>query len=446
MKQKNYLIFGLGKSGKASFNLLYNKKDKFYLFDENISLRKEMLESTLNLRNVFVVNDVDKIIINFVDIIILSPGVSINLPILKYAKRLSKEIISELELGFRYCKNKIIAITGTNGKTTTVSLLYDIFKTAGFQVEKVGNIGCPLCDRVKEVNRKTIFICEVSSFQLEAIKNFKPFTAGILNIDIDHLNRHKTFNIYKNTKLKLFKNMKNAKIVLNKNIKYTNKKLKIYKFGFSKVKNGCFCKNNEIYYSNKGKTYKICNINETSLKGNHNLENIMACICFAKFFKIKNEYIIKALNSFKNISHRIEKVYEKDNKNFYDDSKATNLHSCIKAMQTMTRPTILILGGSDKGYLFDGIFKNLNPNIVEVLVCGQIANKVKQAAKRNKAKVQVFKTLKEATIHACSQLHNGQDLLLSPAAASFDEFNSYKERGEKFLSYIKEYYEKNNFN
>ncbi len=446
MKQKNYLIFGLGKSGKASFNLLYNKKDSFYLYDENSILRKEMLENTLNLRNVFVVNDVDKIVIGFVDIIILSPGVSINLPILKYAKRLSKEIISELELGFRHCKNKIIAITGTNGKTTTVSLLYEIFKTAGFQVEKVGNIGCPLCDKVKNVNRKTIFICEVSSFQLEAIKKFKPFTAGILNIDIDHLNRHKTFNIYKNTKLKIFKNMKNAKIVLNKELSYKNHKLKIYKFGFSRVKNGCFCKNNEIFYSKKAKIKKVCNVNETSLKGNHNLENIMACICFAKMFKIKNKYIIKALNNFKNISHRIEKVYQIDNKEFYDDSKATNVHSCLKAIQTMTRPTILILGGSDKGYFFDEIFKNLSSNIIEVLACGQIANKVKQSAKRNQEEVRVFKNLKEATIYACSKLENGQNLLLSPASASFDEFNSYKERGEKFLSYIKEYYEKNTFN
>ena len=327
MTQKNYLILGLAKSGQASFNLLYNKKDFFYLFDDNADIRKTFFEQTSNCANVFVIECLDKTIIDFIDVIILSPGISINLPILKYAKRKSKQIISELELAYRYCKNKIIAITGTNGKTTTVNLTYDIFKHAGYNVEKVGNIGCPLCERVKKVKRNIVFICEVSSFQLESIKIFKPFTAGLLNITPDHLNRHKTFNCYKKEKYKIFKNMKREKVVLNSNLNYRNKRLKIYKFGFKKIKNGCFVENDKIYFSYNWKKEEICSVFDTNLIGSHNLENIMASICFAKFFKIKNKYIVKALENFKNNSHRIQKVYEKDGKIFYDDSKANTCHN-----------------------------------------------------------------------------------------------------------------------
>ena len=167
----------------------------------------------------------------------------------------------------------------------------------------------------------------------------------------------------------------------------------------------------------------------------------MASICFAKFYKIKNKAIIDALHNFSACSHRIEKIYERGECFFYDDSKATNIDSTIKATKSFKSEIILILGGSDKGYEYDEVFKNLPKNVVEVVACGEVNKKIKEAGLRNSVEVPTFNTLKEATFYAYSKLKNGQSLLLSPASASFDEFKSYKERGEKFLSYIKGYYE-----
>jgi len=441
MKQKNYLIYGLKRSGIASFNLLYNKKDKFYLYDEDINLVQKIYEDVISYNNVFVLKQLNKNIISFIDEIIISPSISIYNPMLQYAKTKGISVISELELGFRFCKNKIVAITGTNGKTTTTSLTAQIFRLAGFKAEEVGNIGVPLCERVNKVSRNTIFICEVSSFQLEAVQKFKPKFAGILNITPDHLNRHKTFLNYKHTKFKIFKNLKNTKVVINQNIFYKNKNLKIFRFGYKKTKNGCYIKNNNIVYAVNGKEENICTVYETNLIGKHNLENIMASICFAKFFHIKNKYIVSALKSFHATSHRIEKIYERAGMSFYDDSKATNIDSCIKATLAFKTPTILILGGSDKGYEYDDIFKNLPKEIILVAAYGQVKEKVKNAGGRCGYEVCTFETLKQATEYCCSVMKTGQNLLLSPASASFDQFSSYKERGEKFLTYIKDYYE-----
>lgn len=443
MKKTNYLIYGLAKSGKAAFELLYNKKDVFYLYDEDDEKRKFFIKNYSCQQNVFVLKSVDKTIIDSVDKIILSPGFSIYLPTLQYAKTKGVEIISELELGFRFSKNKIIAITGTNGKTTTVSLLDNIFKYAHKNSQVVGNIGYPISSFVKK-NKKTVLICEVSSFQLETIKDFKPNYAGILNLTPDHINRHKSFKNYKRTKFKIFKNLtKNNKIVLNENIKFENKNnLKVYTFGFNECKNGCFVKENKFYFANNNKIEEICDISLTKLVGKHNLENIMACICFAKFFKIKNKYIIKALQNFKPISHRIEKVYEINNICFYDDSKSTNIDSTLKAIQSFKKETFLILGGSDKGFNFDDIFKNLNKTITKIFACGEVSSKIVESAKKFNYVVNSYKTLRDATFAACNLLKPNQNLLLSPATASFDEFKNYKDRGEKFLIYVKEFYEK----
>lgn len=444
MKQKRYLIYGLSKSGEAAFNLILNKKDKFYLYDDDKQKRKIFYERTQNLYNVFLLNKIEKAIVNFVDTIIISPGVSIYNPIIEYAKRKKIEVISELELGFRFCKNKIIAITGTNGKTTTVSLLYDIFKTAGYKVEKVGNIGNPLSSIVKNVKRNTILICEVSSFQLEAIDKFNPKFSGILNITIDHIDRHKSFENYKKTKYKIFKNLnKKNQIVLNQNLKVSGiNKNQIYKFGFNKTENGCYLDNEKIVFSKSNKKEVVFMLSDVdTLKGKHNIENIMACVCFAKFFKIKNEYILEAIKNFKNISHRIQKIYQTTNNAFYDDSKATNIDATIKAINSFNEDIFLILGGSDKGYQYDEIFKTLPRNVKDIIACGETSNKIYKTACKYNIELKIFKNLKEATFFACKNLKEGQSLLLSPASASFDEFKNYKDRGEKFLSYIKEFYE-----
>ena len=444
MKQKRYLIYGLAKSGESAFNLIYNKRDLFYLFDDNEQVRKGF-DLKINIKpNVFVLKEIDKTILNNIDELIISPAISIYNDFVVYAKQQNKSVVSELERGFRYCKNKIIAITGTNGKTTTVNLLYDILKLANKKVEKVGNIGTPLSSVVKNVKRKTILICEVSSFQLEAVKTFKPFMAGILNITPDHIDRHKNFITYKKEKVKIFKNLdKKNKIVVNSNLKIKND-CEIYKFSTKRVKKGCFIKNKKIYFASSKKTEEICSVLDLpeQMQNKHNLENILSCICFAKLLKIKNQYIKQAIQNFKLLPHRIQKVYEIENKTFYDDSKATNIDATIKAIESFkNKEIILILGGSDKGYEYSQIFENLTQNIEKVVSCGEVATKIYNTGKIFNIEVEKFLNLKEATIFACKTVKPNQIVLLSPASASFDEFNGYKERGEKFLTYIKDYYE-----
>ncbi len=451
MKQKNILILGLAKSGTASFNLLYNKKDKFYLYDESEAKRNETENLTEQKLNVFILKELDVSILEFINLIVISPSISIFDPFIVKAKRKNIKVISELELGFQNTKNDIIAITGTNGKTTTVSLVNAMFCEAKLPCKLVGNIGTPLCSVVKNTPRRTTYICEVSSFQLEAISKFAPKECGILNITSDHISRHGSFNEYKRTKFKLFSNLKKgAKIVVNSSIINQNysvfKTLKnlyqVYEFGFKKVEKGCYIEEDNIYFSDGKLLEFVCKISDTNLIGSHNLENIMASICFAKFHKISNKNITNALTKFVPAPHRIQNVYQHSGSTFYDDSKATNIDACLKAVNSFASPIVLILGGSDKGYDFDEIFEKLPNNVISVLATGQVANKISLSANKFSKQVNTFETLKQATEYACQNLQIGQDVLLSPACASFDEFTDYKDRGEKFLSYIKGYYEK----
>lgn len=440
---KNILILGMSKSGKSALKLLYNAKNNFYIYDQNEEILTELVESYIDYKNVFIVKTLDEQLLCDLNLIIISPSISIFDPFILKAKSKKINVFSELELGYKYLKNRLIAVTGTNGKTTTVNLINAMFEASKRPSKMVGNIGVPLCEVVTKLPRRTTLICEVSSFQLEAIVKFKPLQAGILNITPDHINRHGSFEEYFKTKFKLFKNLKKgSKIIVNSSLKYKNKNLNIYEFGFEKLAKGCYVKDQKIYFSNGKKHEIVCHLSDTNLIGNHNLENIMASICFAKFNHIKNKHIIEALHNFKPCSHRIEKVYERAENFFYDDSKATNIDATIRAVQSFKSPYILILGGSDKGYEYDEIFKNLNEYTTEIVACGQVATKIEQAGMRNNIAIKTFKTLQEATIYACNKLEKGQSLLLSPASASFDEFKDYKERGEKFLIYIKNYYEK----
>ena len=449
--RKTYLIFGFEKSGQSAFELIYNKKDLFYIYDENLKAQSFAFEKIKGYINAFVVTNLDRKFIKSLSCIILSPGVSVYHKAVEFARKCGVEVVSELEMASRYIKtSKLIAITGTNGKTTTTRLIADILLAAKKKAVACGNIGYSLSAAVKKAKKKAFFVCETSSFQLEAIKNFKPKIACLLNITPDHINRHKTFFNYKKTKFNIAKNLdKNCYFVINKNLSRFKYKNKANCVVFNKNSNGycCFERNGAIYFKNKFKEEFVMNLADISLPGEHNLENILCAISVCKLLKIKNEYIVKAIKNFKLDNHRIQKIYINNNVCFYDDSKATNIDATICAIKSFNSPTILILGGSDKGYEFDEVFKNLSLQIQHILCCGEVRDKIKLSANRFKRNVESFKTLKEATMRACelSKLYDGEiNVLLSPACASFDEFKNYKDRGEKFLEYIKDFYEKNN--
>ena len=440
---KNYFIYGFSLSGKSALNLIYNKKDEFFIYDNNTEIQKEAEIYSKKFDNVYVLNSTNKTLLKTMDVFVISPGVSIYDNIIVWAKRNNKKIIGELELGFRKCRKKIIAITGTNGKTTCVRLLTSILNFANKKALGVGNIGYPLSQAVVDKKKVRYFVCEVSSFQLESIRYFKPKLACILNITKDHINRHKTFKNYANTKKKICSNLtKKDFVVCQENLQINKTSGKIFNFGTKNTKNGCFLHKNNIIFSKNGKQQKVCSVNDFNLIGEHNLKNVLACVCLAKLLKVKNKFIIRALKDFTLSPHRLQKIYTYKSTVFYDDSKATNIDATICAIKSFNLPTTLILGGSDKGCNFDLIFSSLPNHIKFVLGCGEVKEKIEKSAKKFNKNVILFNSLKEATNFACMKAQEVKNVLLSPACASFDEFKNYKHRGEKFLEYIKDYYEK----
>jgi UDP-N-acetylmuramoylalanine--D-glutamate ligase len=448
---KSILICGMARSGRASLDLLYNERDKFFLFDEDETVQRKLADEFFLHLNVFVLRKLEDVVTGHMDKIILSPGFSIFDTKLQIAKSKKIEIVSELEVGYQklqkrpfFLKNSLIAVTGTNGKTTTTRLIFDFLCHAKRHTTLVGNIGIPLCEKAHA--NLTTFVCEVSSFQLEAVKYFHPHIACLLNITPDHLDRHKTMRNYVATKKRIFKNMSHHDFaIINQKLKNVQTKAKVFTFGFKKVDFGCYIEKSNIIFANKGKEQKVCSQSDVFLQGMHNLENVLCAVCVAKILKIKNKFIIDALKTFQPEPHRIQKVFEVDGTTFFDDSKGTNVDATLCAAQTLNpnAQTTLILGGADKGGNFDMLFRNLPKNIKKILVSGDTLQKIFSSAKKYgyTSNLFAFDNLKDATLFACQTARSGENVLLSPACSSFDEFKNYEDRGEKFLEYIKSFYE-----
>jgi len=441
---KTYLIYGCGRSGVAALNLIWNKKDVFYIFDKSKHKQKEMYELYKDKFNIFVLSKIEKDLLKNLTEIIISPSVSIYNKNILFAKSHGVRVISELELGYLKTKNKFMAITGTNGKTTTTKLLFDMMFFSNKKVELVGNIGIPVCEKISK--RKTTFVCEVSSFQLEGCFLFKPHIASILNISYDHINRHRTFKKYIDEKFKIAKNMTSEDyLVLNKNNKEINQKIynfscHIYYFDINNKCLGTYLKNKDIYFFDGKKENKIANLNSTKLYGKHNYENILCAVCMAKLYGVKNKAIQKAIDNFIPYHHRMERFLTNLDVDYIDDSKATNIGATKVAIDAVLSNCHLLLGGSGKGYEFDEIFEDLNDNIKTYIAFGEMGEKIYNTAKKyGFTNVVKFKTLKEATRFAVLNSKPNDTVLLSPACASFDEFESYKDRGEKFKSYVQEF-------
>lgn len=441
--RKSILIWGFASSGKASFDYLYNKKDKFFVFDSSIDVQKEIISRFSATHNVFALNSINKDVIDGMDLIVISPSVSVFDKNISYAKTIGKEVISELELGARNFKGKLVAITGTNGKTTTTRLVGNILKVAGKKHELVGNIGIPICSKLKH-SRGKIFVCETSSFQLEAVKTFHPHIACILNITEDHLDRHKTMKNYEDMKYRIFANQ-GAKdyAVIKMGLGCGKIKSNIYTFGFDEQKNSCYTLDDKIWFDNGKYAEVVCNVSDVPILGRHNIENVMASIAICKLLKIRNKHILQGIKTFVPSEHRLQLVRTVGNVRFFDDSKATNIDAVKVALEAMdkTRNIILLLGGSDKGLSYKQIFEKMPQNVTKILAFGEISNKITKEAGKCGLKVKGYKTLKEATFEACEA--SDCDVLLSPGSASYDEFENYKDRGKKFLEYVEEYFKMN---
>jgi UDP-N-acetylmuramoylalanine--D-glutamate ligase len=372
-------------------------------------------------------------------LMIVSPGVPNDSQILKNARNKGIKMISEVEFAYHYCKGKIIAITGTNGKTTTTSLCGHVFNTCGYKTHIAGNIGLAFSEIVLDVKESEFVSLEVSSFQLDLIENFKPAAALILNITPDHLNRYdNSIDKYGESKQRIYKNQdKNDYLIVNKDskpvIKYlTEHDSKSIYFSLNEEQNdGCFYSDNEVIFRLTGKENFRCSRNEIKIRGEHNLSNAMSVICAAKVFNLDNAGIIKGLQTFESVEHRLEMVRQIDGVKFINDSKATNVDSVWYALKSFDEPILLILGGQDKGNDYEQIKELVLQKVKKIYAIGSSAEKIFNFFHHD-VKVEIEKSLEAAVKSSSREAIKGDVVLLSPACASFDMFNNYEHRGKVF--------------
>jgi len=373
------------------------------------------------------------------ELMIISPGVPSNADVLVKAREKRIKLISEIELAAEYCKGKIIAITGTNGKTTTTSLCAHVMNTCGLKTYSAGNIGFAFSEIALDVKENEFVALEVSSFQLDHIDKFKPKVAVILNITPDHLNRYENkFENYIHSKLRVYKNQnEDDYLVLNKDDEtlmssLTSFKSKDYYFSLKEVQSfGSFLYGDEVKFNVEGKAKFNCKVNDINLKGEHNIANAMAVISAAKIFNADNEKIIEALHSFQGVEHRLELVRIIDGVKFINDSKATNVDSVWYALRSFQEPIFLILGGQDKGNDYNKIKDLVIDRVVKIYAIGSSAEKVFNFFHMY-TKVEIKYSLEEVVLAANNEARQNEVVLLSPACASFDMFDNYEHRGRVF--------------
>ena len=355
-------------------------------------------------------------------------------------------VIGELELAAQLSRGVLTAVSGTNGKTTTVSLLGEIFANSGKVTHVVGNIGYPFSLAALVSREDDVIVCEVSSFQMETADTFHPHVALLTNITEDHLNRHGTMEVYTALKMRMFRNQTASDYaVFNADDPAQNglsKQVhsKVMKFSRKKeVREGAFVRDDTVWLRMDGSEKRICRTDEIYIPGPHNLENALGAVCVAGAMKVPVPVIRHTLKTFRGVEHRIERVRELDGVTYINDSKGTNVDSTIKAVQTMTEPTVIILGGYDKHTSFDPLAREIctSLSIRKAVLIGETAPLIHNALERAGFRETEFaETLGQAVDKARDSAGKGWNVLLSPACASFDMFKDYEERGRVFKNIV----------
>jgi len=444
LENKKILVVGLAVSGVPTVETLFKLGA---IIDINDLKTKDQLKETIDQIH----SMVNELILGKhpdnmkqYDLLVLSPGVPTNLPFIKKAREFGIEVVGELELAYRLSSGDYIAITGTNGKTTTTALVGEIFKLSGKPTEVVGNIGIPAISKALESSSDTQFVTEISSFQLESVSEFRPKVAAILNITPDHLNRHKTMENYIDAKLTVSSNQtEDDYLILNYDNEMTrklgeNKKAKVIFFSRKIEKPGFICVSDKWIVINSGEyQVRICPVEEIFIHGSHNLENALAATGLAYYSGIAPEIIRKGLQEFKGVEHRFELVDEFMGIRFYNDSKGTNPDASIKAIESITGPTILIAGGMDKGSEFESFVEAFEDKVKSLVLIGETADKIKNTAfKLGFKNVTITDVMENAVKIAYDQAQEGYNILLSPACASWDMYPSYEIRGQHFKTCV----------
>ena len=446
-EHKKVLVVGMARSGVAAAQLLRACGADVTVNDskseEELGSQLTPLEG-LQLERKFSCPATD--LLEGKECLVISPGIPDTAPFVLRAKEMGIYVIGELELAAQLSRGTLLSVSGTNGKTTTVSLLGEIFANSGKVTHVVGNIGYPFSLAALVSRPEDVIVCEVSSFQMETADTFHPHVALLTNITEDHLNRHGTMEVYTALKMRMFANQTAEDYAVfnadDPGLNGLSKQVKsrVMKFSRKKeVREGAFVRDDTVFLRMDGSERKICRTDEIYIPGPHNLENALGAVCVAGAMKVPVPVIRHTLRTFKGVEHRIERVRELDGITYINDSKGTNVDSTIKAVQTMTDPTVIILGGYDKHTSFDPLAKEIvnSPMIRHAVLIGETAplirNALERAGFRSTSAADTFGlAVEEARDHAAE----GWNVLLSPACASFDMFKDYEERGRVFKEIV----------
>lgn len=440
---KRTVIIGMGKTGIATARFLGAQGARVVVTDEKPRHQWESPYEQIANEKWLETGTYNAGILRGADLVIPSPGVPPDNEILLAAVQEKIPVISEIELAYRFLKSPIIAVTGTNGKTTTTTLLGKILTQAGKKVFVGGNIGNPLIEYAGNPQTADFIVAEISSFQLQWMEDFHPFIAVLLNVTYDHINYHGSFAEYLRIKSRIFSNqvkadfaILNADDPLQKSMAQSIRAQVICFSSATELPHGIYLKDNTIYFKPFDRPEESFPLSMIKITGRHNVENVMAAIMVARISGCDRDSIIAAITDFSGLPHRIEFTAEKKGVRFYDDSKGTNVGSVVRALDTFSAPVILLLGGRDK----DGDFATLQPllakKVKKVILFGEARDRIGSLLG------EVIPSEKQATLHkaiasAFKNATTGDVVLLSPGCASFDEFKNYKERGNFFKDIVR---------
>ena len=451
IREKKVLVFGSGISGESACRLLLREGAEVVLYDGNDRLDREEILAKISPeegQNVEILlgeltGQQLEGLLDELSLVVMSPGVPTDLPIVEQMRAHGLPIWGEIELAYVFGRGDVLAITGTNGKTTTTALLGEIMKNYKDSVFVVGNIGNPYTSAAWETTEESVVVAEISSFQLETIHTFHPKVSAILNITPDHLNRHHTMQAYIEAKERIAENQTAEDVcVLNYEDEETRafgEKTGAQVLYFSsrrKLKKGVYLEDGNIICDIDEKI-PVCSVDELNILGTHNHENAMAAVAMAYAYGTPMEIIRKTLKEFQGVAHRIEFVAEKNGVAYYNDSKGTNPDAAIRGIQAMNRPTVLIGGGYDKESSYDEWIQAFDGKVKKLVLLGGTREKIAQTARRlGFNEIEMADTFEEAFAKCVECAQPGDAVLLSPACASWGMFKNYEERGDKFKELV----------
>lgn len=448
LDNKKIVVVGTGVSGMGAIKLLSNTEAIVTLYDSNENLDRDTVLAKIpdDCDVKLIIGAMPEEVIKETELLVISPGVPVDSEIVQAFSRENIPVWGEIELAYNFEKGTVFAITGTNGKTTTTTLVGEIMKNYNDKTFVVGNIGTSYTGEVLKTSDDSYTVAEISSFQLETIHEFMPKGTAILNITPDHLNRHYTMENYAAVKESITMNQwkvnKDDYCVLN----YDDEVLR--KFGstipnavyFSRKsvpQKGAYLDGNMIRYTDGNEDYEVMSVKDMHLFGNHNYENVMAAIALTVEAGVPLEIIVDTIKGFMGVEHRIEYVRDKDGVTYYNDSKGTNPDSSIKALEAMSRPTLLIAGGYDKHSEFDEFIDAFDGKVKLLVLLGQTADRIDSTARKHGFdKIIRVENLEEAVKTCADNAVPGDVVLLSPACASWGMFKNYEERGVLFKEYV----------